>query len=103
MNACAGQSDLQHWILKLRGLPPASGDSIALFFERSFQHTRYPQHAWFGVHSSTVSLVVGGIWLAAVMRSGHNCNCHAMIHRHSPPLSIEEIKALLDDHTQCLR
>ena len=29
-------------------------------------------------------------------------NCHAMIHRRSPPLSIEEIKALLD-HTQHLR
>lgn len=95
MNACGWQSDVQHWILRLRSLPPTSGDSIALFFERTFQHTRYPQHAWFGVHSSAVSLVVGGIWLAAVMRSGQNKGVWLLVDREPPAIDGIEYRPVL--------
>lgn len=54
---------------------PEEVDSEALartairFFEQAFEHTYDPHQAWFGVHKGAASLVVGGIYLAAIHRS----------------------------------
>lgn len=58
------------WILRRRKATPELADAAVRYFERVFGHTANPEQAWFGVHTSRVSLTVGGIWLASVAASG---------------------------------
>lgn len=60
------------WISKRRNTTPELAEEFVRFFRRAFQNTRDPQEAWFGAHTSTLSLVVGGIFLAAVVSSGRD-------------------------------
>jgi hypothetical protein len=39
------------------------------FFRLAFAQTQHPDKAWFGVHQQIVSLVIGGIYLAAIVSS----------------------------------
>ena len=57
------------WCRSHRELPPEWAATIEMLFELAFEKTHHPERAWFGAHKSTISLVVGGIFLAAVRRS----------------------------------
>ncbi len=61
---------LRRWVKARRNISSELEDKIITFFKVAFEHTRCPERAWFGIHSSTVSLVVGGIFLAAIQSSG---------------------------------
>ncbi len=43
-------------------------DDFVEFFNRAFQvpYALYPKDAWFGAHSTHLSLTIGNIWLAAI-------------------------------------
>jgi putative restriction endonuclease len=60
------QSDVSRWVEKHRKLPDGLSYELISFFGLAFEHTQHPDEAWFGVHEQTVSLVVGGIFLAAI-------------------------------------
>lgn len=45
------------------------GPEIVRLFERAFTHTQCVDQAWFGLHDNAASLVVGGVFLAAINRS----------------------------------
>jgi len=60
------QSDIEQWVAKHRKLPNTLSRDLVRFFDLVFEHTQHPDEAWFGVHEQTVSLVVGGIFLAAI-------------------------------------
>ena len=49
-------------------------DAIEAFFDRAFRLARCPEDAWFGVHlhGGRLSLVVGGLWLAAINVAGRD-------------------------------
>jgi hypothetical protein len=47
-------------------------DSVVELFRQAFSLTRCPSRAWFGRRPSSVSLVVGGIYLAAIVWSGRD-------------------------------
>lgn len=64
------KQQVRTWTLKRRNSTPNLAEAVVEFFTQAFENTRYPKQAWFGVHSSHVSLVVGGIFLAAVSSSG---------------------------------
>lgn len=64
------QNEVRRWLNARRDISPSLVDSGVLFFQRAFENTRCRGHAWFGVHSQNASLVVGGIFLAALVHSG---------------------------------
>ena len=63
------QRQLRLWATPIAGAPAGFQGSVETFFRRAFESTRCPNDAWFGVHTQIASLVVGGIFLAALTRS----------------------------------
>ena len=60
------QNDIEKWTSKHRKTTNGLSNSFIKFFELAFENTRYPQFCWFGVHKDVVSLVIGGIFMAAI-------------------------------------
>ena len=86
----AWEADVQHWLARRGDVSPELATDICRFFVRAFDHTRHPQNAWFGVHKDRVSLVVGGIFLAAVLRTSRDRGFWLLL-AHEPP-RIEGLK-----------
>ena len=63
-------------------------DNAVLFFEKAFSNTRCYDRAWFGIHKDTVSLVVGGIFLAALVNSGNDKGVWLLVDQDAPPLDL---------------
>ncbi len=63
---------VKDWISKRGGASIEMEEDHVRFFRRAFQNTRDPHEAWFGTHTFTLSRVVGGIFLAAVVSSGRD-------------------------------
>lgn len=66
------KAELQHWLCANSDVPTELAASVVIFFERAFKHARCPTRAWFGLHREAASLVVGGIYLAAIQCSGQD-------------------------------
>lgn len=92
MNTFDWKSDLQRWLSARRDIAPELTASIILFFEFAFEHTRCTQRAWFGIHPSRASLVVGGIYLAAIQRSGEDQGLWLLVDQRSPPIKDIEYR-----------
>ncbi|MEW6378665.1 MAG: HNH endonuclease [bacterium] len=60
------QSQVQVWAHSKKKLSPDLTEQLCHFFSLAFDYTHCPDRAWFGVHKSMVSLVIGGIYLAAI-------------------------------------
>lgn len=58
-------NEIIQWSNKKRKVKPYQEDLIE-FFQKAFGHTAKPDEAYFGTSSSGISLVVGGIYLAAL-------------------------------------
>lgn len=66
------QSDVENWIKAGWRKEPEAAQNVSVFFEKGFEYTQRPERAWFGVHDSTISLVVGGIFLVAIVKPRPN-------------------------------
>jgi hypothetical protein len=86
------QASVQKWLQTRRGISDELANDIVSFFDRAFQNTRCPDRAWFGIHSSTVSLVVGGIFLAAVTRSGEDRGFWLLLDQEPPVIEGVEYR-----------
>ena len=64
------QADIHAWVHRHRQLPDALAEHLVTFFTHCFEHNRCPEHAWFGISTRAVSLVVGQLHLGALTRSG---------------------------------
>jgi len=73
MDATDWQAESRSWGRGQRSVGHEFPEEVVEFFRQAFENTMCPERAWFGVHPSTVSLVVGGIYLAAIyrVRAGH--------------------------------
>jgi hypothetical protein len=60
------QDDIEKWVKKHKKVSNDLNSSFIRFFELAFENTRCPEQSWFGVHNHAISLVIGGIFLAAV-------------------------------------
>ncbi len=80
------QAEVRGWCQRRPGISPALTDGIIAFFRLSFQNTRCPEKAWFGCHPSGVSLVVGGIYLAAINRNGNDSGLWLIVGQDPPDL-----------------
>lgn len=69
LNSLSWKNRLIQWVSKRRKIPNTLSDDFIRFFELAFENTRYPDESWFGIHGQTVSLVIGGIFLAAINKS----------------------------------
>lgn len=98
MNNFDWKTDLRQWLNASRDISPELADNIIVFFEVAFEHTRCPQRAWFGIHSSSASLVIGGIYLAAIQRTGEDKGFWLLVDQQHPP--IENIEYRLVKSTQ---
>lgn len=81
------------WANEHRRVPrdPAVVALLVDFFERSFLHARHPDRSWFGLHDQAASLVVGGIYLAAVRLSQPDFGVWLMVDENAPALTGVEI------------
>jgi len=66
------ESELRKWINRSRNIEENLTESYIRFFALAFENTRCPERAWFGIHDLNASIVVGNIFLAAVIKSGEN-------------------------------
>jgi hypothetical protein len=65
-----------------------NSDDAVIFFEKAFRNTRCYDRAWFGIHKDIVSLVVGGIFLAALVNSGNDEGVWLLVDQDAPPLNL---------------
>jgi putative restriction endonuclease len=86
------QNDIEKWVGRHRKLPDASSQDLIRFFELVFEHTQHPDEAWFGVHEQTVSLVVGGIFLAAINLSNPDYGIWLLVDQNSVAIPKVEYK-----------
>jgi hypothetical protein len=63
-------SELKKWIDRSRNIENNLAEAYTRFFTLAFESTSCPERAWFGIHNSQISLVVGSIFLAAIIKSG---------------------------------
>lgn len=88
------QGEVRRWLNSHWELSPLLADSGILFFQRAFDNTRCMNQAWFGVHSQTASLVVGGIFLAAFVRSGEDKGLWLLVDQNPPVIAGTEYRSV---------
>ncbi|MCZ2340851.1 MAG: HNH endonuclease [Bacteroidales bacterium] len=70
-----------------------------LLFRKSFENTLCPELAWFGIHSTSMSLVVGGVYLTAIQRVASGRGLWMLQNADSPQvagLSYRPVKSSRD-------
>ena len=72
MNQHRWENKITQWIQDDRNIDNKLSEPFVQFFTLVFENTSCPAKAWFGIHGNTISLVVGGIFLAAIIKSGNN-------------------------------
>jgi putative restriction endonuclease len=90
------QIDIEKWVAKHRKLPSSLNNDLVGFFELAFEHTQHPDEAWFGIHEQTVSLVVGGIFLAAINLSNPDRGIWVLLDQNSivmPKVEYKPVKS----------
>ena len=80
------ESEVRGWCHHRRAISLALTNSIVAFFRLSFQNTQCPESAWFGCQTSCVSVVVGGIWLAAINLGGTDRGVWLVVDQDPPQL-----------------
>ncbi|MHC5912256.1 MAG: HNH endonuclease [Nostoc sp.] len=72
MNDYQWEKEVKEWLFKhKKNLKSDLEQDFITFFEYAFINTYDPEQAWFGIHREVISLVLGGIFLAAVhLREG---------------------------------
>lgn len=99
MAAFDWQTEVCNWCWRRRDITPVLTDSIVAFFHRSFENVLCSDRAWFGIHSSGVSLVVGGIYLSAVHRTGSDKGLWLLLSQVTPAIdgvSLRPVKSSRD-------
>jgi hypothetical protein len=87
MNHYQWDDELRKWIERSRNIENHLAEAYVQFFTLAFKNTSYPERAWFGIHSSqTSSLVVGGIFLTAVLKSGKDKGIWLLMDQNPPQL-----------------
>ncbi|HEY6332642.1 MAG TPA: DUF3883 domain-containing protein [Blastocatellia bacterium] len=66
------RKEILGWAGRRRSLDPGLAESFIEFFRQAFEHTLCSERASFGVHGPWVSLVVGNIFLAAIVATGRS-------------------------------
>ncbi len=72
MNQHRWENKITQWIQDDRNIDNKLSEPFVQFFTLVFENTSCPAKACFGIHGNTKSLVVGGIFLAAIIKSGNN-------------------------------
>lgn len=80
------EKDTRAWIGRTRSIDPKDEDAVIRFFEHAFDNISIPQKAWFGIHKPNVSLVIGGVFLAAIVRSGNDKGLWVLLERDAPEI-----------------
>lgn len=86
------EADVLEWLSNRRGISDVLAKSIIRFFELAFEHTGCVEKAWFGIHSSGISLVVGGIYLAALHRLGDDRGFWLLVDQGLPKIQGVEYR-----------
>ena len=60
------RGEVRAWVKQKRAFADGDPDAIVFFFERALESVLCPNDAWFGVHKDRVSVVIGGLFLAAL-------------------------------------
>jgi hypothetical protein len=66
------ENDVKVWIINRKNTNSGIAEDFVQFFKLAFNNTYHPEKAWFGAHTTTLSLVVGGIFLASAVSSGND-------------------------------
>lgn len=70
MNQHTWDNELKQWIERSKSIENSLAEFYIHFFTLVFENTSCPERAWFGILDHAASLVVGNIYLAAVIKRG---------------------------------
>jgi len=83
----AWRLDVKHWLTKRWKANDSISSAGVSFFGLAFENTRCPDDAWFGVHKSRISLVMGQLYLAAIHKgSREDSGLWLMVDQDPPPI-----------------
>lgn len=60
------QTEVSQWVASRKDLADEISSDLNQFFELAFENNQCPNESWFGIHKQAISLVIGGIYLAAI-------------------------------------
>lgn len=86
------KSSVKDWIVKRRLIDNDLTEDIENFFQNAFLNTRSPSKSWFGIHNSGISLVIGGIYLAAIQISGEDHGIWLLVEQGHPKVAEIEFR-----------
>ncbi len=81
------QTNVQKWLINRRTINNDLSDDMVRFFQEAFENTKYPNKSWFGLHKSGISLVIGGIYLAAIHLAGDDQGIWLLVEKDHPQLT----------------
>jgi 5-methylcytosine-specific restriction endonuclease McrA len=60
------QTEVSQWVASCKDFADDISSDLNQFFELAFENNQCPNESWLGIHKQAVSLVIGGIYLAAI-------------------------------------
>ncbi len=79
-NSTDWREQLSAWVRRPSDSALPLPDRAIRFFEQAFSRSHHPERSWFGVHDSRASLVMGGLYLAALHRTGEDRGIWLLTH-----------------------
>lgn len=80
------KTSIKEWVSERHTIGNDLTKDIEIFFQHAFENTQYPNRSWFGLHKSGISLVIGGIYLAAIQITGEDRGIWVLVNRDHPEL-----------------
>lgn len=81
------RDEVRNWLQQKWQVSPSLIQEAIIFFEKTFTNTRCYDRAWFGIHNEMISLVVGGIFLAALVHSGSDKGIWLLLDQNPPQIN----------------
>jgi 5-methylcytosine-specific restriction endonuclease McrA len=86
------KTNVKKWVYERPPIGNDLAEDIENFFQKAFENTRYTNRSWFGLHNSGISLVIGGVYLAAIHFTGEDRGIWLLVERDHPQLTDIEFR-----------
>ncbi|MBC8184963.1 HNH endonuclease [candidate division KSB1 bacterium] len=102
MNTYHWQNEIKTWVENKR-INNVFGNNLIDFFHNAFNNTRIPDKSYFGSTDSSISILVGGIYLAANVYSGNDKGIWLLLDRELSSIQGIEYKPVLSTKTSNIK
>ncbi len=94
--------EIELWVKQHRRISDSLSNDLIRFFGLAFEHARHPEKSWFGTHQQAISLVTGGIFLAAVYLPKRDRGIWLLLDRDVPTSEDIEYKPVKSTQTSTM-